>query len=83
MPGQAILSNTFGQESVSLRQSPGGISIGFIPTGSLLSVLYGYEIYEGWVWIEVQDSSGRIGWIPQFYTEEVLPASTATAEIVP
>jgi hypothetical protein len=74
------LSNTFGQDSVSLRQSPGGISIGFIPAGSLLTVLYGYEIYEGWVWIEVQDSGGRIGWVPQFYTEEILPASTAIAE---
>ena len=83
LPGQAILSNTFGQDSVSLRQSPGGVSIGFLPLGSQLTVLYGYEIFDGWVWIEVQDQGGRVGWIPQFYTEQLLPGSTATAEVAP
>lgn len=78
LPGQAILSNTFGQTSISLRQLPGGVTIGFLPAGSLLTVLYGYEIVDGWVWIEVQDHSGRVGWIPQFYTEQILPSPTGT-----
>lgn len=78
LPGQAILSNTFGQTSISLRQLPGGVTIGFLPAGSLLTVLYGYEIVDGWVWIEVRDQSGRVGWIPQFYTEQILPSPTGT-----
>jgi uncharacterized hydrophobic protein (TIGR00271 family) len=67
-PGQAELSRSLGQ-AVSLRQAPGGPVIGFIQPDSVLTVLYGYEIVDGWVWIEVLDDSGRIGWIPEFYTE--------------
>jgi uncharacterized hydrophobic protein (TIGR00271 family) len=67
-PGQAELSRSLGQ-AVSLRQAPGGPVIGYIQPNSTLTVLYGYEIVDGWVWIEVLDDSGRIGWIPEFYTE--------------
>lgn len=80
LPGQALLSNTFGQASVSLRQSPGGITIGYLPEGSQLTVLYGYEVFEGWVWIEVQDQGGRVGWIPQFYTEALSSDPSDSAE---
>ena len=72
-PAQALLSNTFNQQLISLRQSPDGPTIGYLERDSLITVLYGYEIVNGWVWIEVQDSGGRIGWIPQFYTEIVSP----------
>lgn len=72
-PALAIVANTFGQSFVSLRQSPGGPSIGFIPHGAVLTVLYGYQVLDGWVWIEVQDASGRVGWIPQLYTQLLFP----------
>jgi hypothetical protein len=81
-PALARVVNTFGETSISLRQSPAGPAIGFVNQGALLTVLYGYEIAEGWVWIEVQDAQGRIGWIPEFYTVTLAPASetpTATA----
>lgn len=67
-PAQAILSRSLDQ-AVSLRQSPNGPGIGYIQPNALLTVLYGYEIVDGWVWIEVRDQTGRQGWIPQFYTE--------------
>lgn len=82
-PGLALLSNTFGEDSISLRQSPGGPTIGFIRRGEVLTVLYGYEIHEGWVWIEVQDATGRVGWIPQFYSEKVTATPSPTATDLP
>ncbi|MQC25884.1 MAG: DUF389 domain-containing protein [Chloroflexi bacterium] len=80
-PALAVLSNTYGQASISLRQSPGGPTIGYLSRGAILTVLYGYEIVDGWVWIEVQDAGGRIGWIPQFYTELLVAPATATATV--
>ncbi len=52
---------------LKLRQSPGGPAIATLREGEMLTVLYGQEIADGLVWVEVQDSSGRIGWIPQIY----------------
>jgi hypothetical protein len=46
--------------------------------GQPLIVLYGYEIINGLVWIEVQDDEGRIGWIPQIYVLTLTPTQTAT-----
>jgi len=50
-----------------LRQSPGGPAIATLRDGEHLIVLYGQEIANGLVWVEVRDASGRIGWIPQIY----------------
>jgi len=52
---------------LKLRQSPGGPAIATLREGDPLTVLYGQEIADGLVWVEVQDISGRIGWIPQIY----------------
>jgi hypothetical protein len=41
-------------------------------------VLYGYEIVNGWVWIEVQDKDGRIGWLPQYVTMLITETPTRT-----
>mgnify|MGYP003331309033 CR=1 FL=1 len=70
-PAYLELTNAFGQEGVYLRQSPEGPSIAFLFVGSQLRQLAGMEIVNGWVWIEVMDGLGRIGWIPQFYTSLV------------
>ena len=52
---------------LKLRQNPGGPEIATLREGEVLIVLYGQEIVDGLVWVEVQDSAGRIGWIPQIY----------------
>jgi len=62
---------------LKLRQSPGGPVIATLLEDEKLNVLYGLEIADGLVWVEVQDSSGRIGWIPQMYV------LTPTATIYP
>ena len=61
-----------------LRQYPAGPEIGRIRNLALLTVLYGYEIVDGMVWIEVMDDEGRIGWIPQVYLSTLTPTSTNT-----
>ena len=60
---------------LKLRQSPGGPEIATLREGDALIVLYGQEIVDGLVWVEVQDSAGRIGWIPQIYV--LTPTLTA------
>jgi hypothetical protein len=52
---------------MQLRQSPDGPPIAALREGEPLTVLYGVEVVDGLVWVEVQDSSGRVGWIPQVY----------------
>lgn len=64
--------------SLKLRQSPGGPIIASVLEGEHFTVLYGQEILNGLVWIEVQDSAGRIGWIPQIYVLTLTPTVTHT-----
>lgn len=59
-----------------LRQWPAGPIIARLYYRQTLTILYGYEIVDGVVWVEVSDSEGRIGWIPQFYLETVTPTAT-------
>jgi uncharacterized hydrophobic protein (TIGR00271 family) len=61
-----------------LRQSPGGPIIATLMEGSKITVLYGIEIVNGLVWVEVQDAEGRLGWIPQIYVLTVTPNPTHT-----
>ncbi|HLA97014.1 MAG TPA: DUF389 domain-containing protein, partial [Anaerolineales bacterium] len=66
--------------ALQLRQWPGGPPIG--PTlreRATLTVLYGIEIVNGLAWVEVRDSEGRVGWIPQVYLVLVTPTSTRTS----
>lgn len=76
-PAQALVDQSFGA-GVYMRSFPGGPEIGWLPQGSQITVLYGYQIVDGWVWIEVRDRDGRIGWLPQFYTSSILPTGTPT-----
>ncbi len=64
-----------------LRQSPDGPVIATLLQNERLTILYGMETAGGLVWIEVQDSSGRIGWIPLIYI--VTPTPTSTTSPVP
>jgi len=63
---------------MELRQSPAGPVIAYLRAGDPLIVLYGMEIVDGIVWIEVQDEDGRIGWIPQIYVLTATPTPSST-----
>lgn len=52
---------------LKLRQTPGGPVIATLLENERLTILYGREIVDGLVWVEVKDASGRVGWIPQIY----------------
>jgi uncharacterized hydrophobic protein (TIGR00271 family) len=64
-----------------MRQSPDGPVIAILRDRQNLVVLYGYEIVNGLVWVEVMDEEGRIGWIPQVYFLVVTPTSTPTSRV--
>ena len=79
-PSVALVAQTLGR-GLRLRQYPEGPIIGTMREGDPLIVLYGIEIVNGLVWIEVQDKDGRIGWVPQMYTAIV--TLTPTPSITP
>jgi len=41
-----------------------------------VTVLYGYEIINGMVWVEIIDDEGRLGWVPEMYLTILLPTDT-------
>jgi len=71
-PAQAqVINSLLAEHCLRLRQSPDGPVIATLRQGDRLSVLYGYQITNGLVWIEVSDIEGRIGWIPQACTFQI------------
>jgi uncharacterized hydrophobic protein (TIGR00271 family) len=62
-----------------MRQTPGGPVIAVLRQGEPLRVLYGSRIVDGLVWVEVRDSEGRVGWVPQIYLMIITPTPTSTA----
>lgn len=61
-----------------LYQEPGGPQIGRLAEYAILYDLHEEMIYDGLVWVKVQDEEGRIGWYPKrnlFY-----PTPTAAVE---
>jgi hypothetical protein len=76
-PATARLSTTGGRP-VDLLQSPGGPAIGRLQPGTDFTVLYGWEIEDGLVWLQVQDPDGRIGWIPEIDLSVVTLTPTPT-----
>jgi hypothetical protein len=79
-PGLALLYKVYG-DGISLRAFPEGPAIGWLKQGDQVRVLYGYEILNGWVWIEVQDAAGRIGWLPQYVTRLITDTPTRTPRV--
>lgn len=63
---------------LKLRQSPGGPEIATLQPGEMLTVLYGEAVLDGLVWVEVMDSAGRIGWVPQIYLFTPTPSPSLT-----
>jgi len=72
---------TTGFPILRLYQTPGGPEIARIRQGDRLTVLYGREIFESLVWVEVLDLDGRIGWIPETYI--IIITSTPTPTLQP
>ena len=72
-PSLARMTNT-----LDLLQSPGGPSIGRLRSGDYVTVLYGSEVFDGLVWLEVMDKDGRLGWIPQINLSVVTLTPTVT-----
>ncbi len=52
--------------------------IGTLEEGQPITVLYGRELFEAMVWVEVMDTEGRIGWIPEIYLVRETPTPTVT-----
>ncbi|MBN1146368.1 MAG: DUF389 domain-containing protein [Anaerolineales bacterium] len=67
-----------GVPRLELRQWPGGPVIARVQHNQLLTVLYGQETLDGLVWVEVMDSEGRVGWMPQLYLLEITPTASDT-----
>ncbi len=77
-PAAAQVINVY-LPGLRLRQWPDGPVIGpALSQGSALAVLYGYEIVNGLVWVDVRDEEGRVGWIPLIYLITLTPTSTLT-----
>jgi uncharacterized hydrophobic protein (TIGR00271 family) len=79
-PALALLYKVYG-DGISLRAFPEGPAIGWLKQGDQVRVLYGYEILNGWVWIEVQDVAGRVGWLPQYVTRLITETPTRTPKV--
>lgn len=77
-PSIARITNANGR-ILDLLQSPGGPSIGALRNGDYITVLYGSEVLDGLVWLQVMDRDGRIGWIPQIHLAVVTLTPTITA----
>ena len=81
-PSRATLDRVPG-EGTNLRAFPDGPALVFLPRGSQLLVLYGYQIADGLVWIEVQDMEGRTGWVPQRFLSVIAPSPTPVRTATP
>jgi len=68
---------------LDLVQSPGGPSIGQLRAGDLVTVMYETQVYDGLVWLQVVDSEGRIGWLPQIHLMVITYTPTATGTATP
>lgn len=58
---------------LNLYQVPAGPVIGQIRIGQTLTMLYGHQEADGFIWLQVMDQEGRIGWIPEIYIKQITP----------
>ncbi len=81
-PETAQLGNIFAnyEQCLALRQAPGfnRPEIGQLYNRSMVTVLYGNEIVNGLVWVEVRDADQRVGWLPQACMQVVTLTPTST-----
>jgi uncharacterized hydrophobic protein (TIGR00271 family) len=70
-PQTAVLEQSNYQ--INLLLYPNGPEIGTIRRNEPITILYQSQIVGGWVWLEVIDQEGRVGWIPEFQIAIVTP----------
>ena len=73
----------FSMPDSKIYQRPGGPVIGNLIAGQKITLLYGKEIFEGLIWIEIRDGEGRLGWIPEIFIQVLLPSSTPASTSTP
>jgi uncharacterized hydrophobic protein (TIGR00271 family) len=66
----------FSLPRMQLYQSPGGPVIGSLYFRQGLKLLYGRQELGGLIWVEVIDSEGRVGWIPEIYIMRITATPT-------
>lgn len=82
-PALAKASNVV-MPGLRMRQWPEGPVIATLREGEQLTILYGRQLVNGLVWLEIRDSEGRVGWLPEHYlliitnTPTITPLPTAT-----
>ena len=84
-PALAKASN-IAMPGLRMRQWPNGPVIATLREGEELIILYGRQVVNGLIWLEIRDSEGRIGWLPEHYllvitntpTKTPLPTPTET-----
>lgn len=66
-----------------LYQQPGGPVIGYLSLNRPIWRLYETQIYGGLVWVQVRDSDGRVGWVPEIYLRMPTAIPTQSIETIP
>ncbi|MCJ7434200.1 MAG: DUF389 domain-containing protein [Anaerolineales bacterium] len=69
-PGLVQVSNGI-LPPFKLYQSPNGPVIGKIIRGQTLTLLYDKQDVNGLIWLNVMDSEGRVGWVPEMYLHPI------------
>lgn len=84
-PEIAQLQNLFAnyEQCLTLRQGPGfnRPEIARLYNRNMVTVLYGEEIVEGLVWVQVRDADQRVGWLPQICMQVVTLTPSATPKV--
>ncbi len=81
-PQPMRIGNTYGR-GVRLRQTPGGPVIAALPPGAQVWFLHATQVAGPYVWVQVQDAEGRVGWLPLLYVQTLTPSPTPTASPTP
>lgn len=84
-PEIAQMQNLFAnyEQCLTLRQKAGfdHPEIGRLYNRSMVTVLYGEELINGLVWVEVRDADQRVGWLPRICMDVVTITPTPTPRV--
>jgi uncharacterized hydrophobic protein (TIGR00271 family) len=73
----------FSLPEMNIYQRPGGPIIGYLYPGQKVTILFGKEIVNGLVWIEIEDAFGRIGWTLEIFIRLIIPSPIPTSSPTP
>lgn len=69
--------------ALRLYQEPGGPVIGTLYPRQQVTVINNRQVFGGIEWVQVEDTEGRIGWIPSTYILELPSQTTAPDSLTP